>query len=297
MVRPRKNPDKVNYNEITKYFTKKITIIQFLQSINLIPKSMKCKKCRSSMKLMKYKICTSKFSWRCKKPCYKRRSIYDSSFFQECRIDLLKFIQLVYLFFYKDIGPSEAIKELRISLTTYYYYKKKFEYVIYMDYLLNKPKIGGEGIEVQVDESLFNKRKYHKGRKKKQIWVFGGVESVSKKCFFRIVEARDKPTLQILIDINVKKGSEVVSDMWRAYIGLEEKGFLHFTVNHSKEWINKKTGKHTQKIENLWMIAKKKIHKDYGINANRLQMHLDKFAWEISLNRSFSVFLSLLNKK
>ncbi|KAG0417724.1 hypothetical protein EQH57_0905 [Dictyocoela roeselum] len=259
MVRPRKNIDNMNYNEITTYFMKKDKLIQFLQSMNLIPKSLKCKKCKKIMKIVKYKHCLSRYSWKCKYPCSLRRSIYDLSFFEECRIDLKKFIQLVYLYFHKDIGPKEATKELKISLTSYYFYKKKFETAIVKDYIINKPKLGGEGLEVQVDESLFRRRKYNNGRKKKQIWVFGGVEANSKKCFFRVVEKRDKPTLQGLIDLNVFKKSEITSDMWRAYIGLEDRGFLHFTVDHSKEYVNKLTGKHTQKIENLWMLVKKKF--------------------------------------
>ena len=37
-------------------------------------------------------------------------------------------------------------------------------------------KIGGLGKTVEIDESKFGKRKYHKGRKVEGQWVFGGIE-------------------------------------------------------------------------------------------------------------------------
>ncbi|KAG0419944.1 hypothetical protein EQH57_0350 [Dictyocoela roeselum] len=82
------------------------------------------------------------------------------------------------------LNKSQILHELRIFPNTYYYYKKQFEIAVLRDYLINKKPIGGERKEVQIDESLFNKRKFHKGRYKEPIWVFGGVEAESSKCFF-----------------------------------------------------------------------------------------------------------------
>ena len=39
------------------------------------------------------------------------------------------------------------------------------------------------GVEVEIDETLITKRKYHRGRILGQIWVFGGIERISKKKF------------------------------------------------------------------------------------------------------------------
>ncbi|KAK3911890.1 Wilms tumor protein 1-interacting protein-like protein [Frankliniella fusca] len=49
---------------------------------------------------------------------------------------------------------------------------------------------------VEIDESLFNKRKYNKGKKKVcQQWVFSGAEQGSNKCFLANVDKRDARTL------------------------------------------------------------------------------------------------------
>ena len=65
---------------------------------------------------------------------------------------------------------------------------------------LSDQQIGGIGILViQIDESKFAKRKYHKGRRKGHgSWVFGGIDSTGKY-FTVVVWKRDKATLLPLI--------------------------------------------------------------------------------------------------
>ena len=74
-----------------------------------------------------------------------------------------------------------------------------------------------------------------------------------------VVEKRDAKTLIPIIVKNVRIGSEIISDEWRAYYSINEHGFKHYTVNHSENFVNPKTGKHTQLIECLWGVAKKKL--------------------------------------
>ena len=104
----------------------------------------------------------------------------------------------------------------------------------------NSVKIGGEGKVVQIDESKFGKRKYHKGHHVEGQWVFGGVESDSRKCFLIAVEKRDEATLLTIIEKWIELGKVIISDCWKAYCNLlnsliEKYGYRHFTVNHSKE--------------------------------------------------------------
>ena len=70
------------------------------------------------------------------------------------------------------------------------------------------------------------------GKQEEGVWVFGGIEQESKKCFLKIVEDRSAATLIPIIKRYVKPGSVILSDCWKAYSSLKE-GYTHLTVNHS----------------------------------------------------------------
>ena len=44
----------------------------------------------------------------------------------------------------------------------------------------NSEKIGGNGVEVEIDESKFGKHKYYRGHRVEGQWVFGGREKYNK---------------------------------------------------------------------------------------------------------------------
>ena len=47
-----------------------------------------------------------------------------------------------------------------------------------------REKLGGYSKIVEIDESVFGKMKYGRGRPVNGKWVFGGIEKGSNKCFF-----------------------------------------------------------------------------------------------------------------
>ncbi|KZR97001.1 Uncharacterized protein APZ42_008350, partial [Daphnia magna] len=55
---------------------------------------------------------------------------------------------------------------------------------------LKKKKIGCFGITVEIDESKFGKRKYNRGKRVEGVWVVGGVERISGKCFFLWIQLK-----------------------------------------------------------------------------------------------------------
>ena len=66
--------------------------------------------------------------------------------------------------------------------------------------------LGGSGVIVQLDESVFSKRKYHVGRAKKEMWIFGAYEPSTGRGFMVPVEKRDSKTLIPIIARHILLG-------------------------------------------------------------------------------------------
>ena len=148
------------------------------------------------------------------------------------------------------------------------------------------------GSMVQIDESLFTKRKYERGRKVPQKWVFGACDSQpGGRCYFTIVPKRDQQTLEQCIGHWVKQGSVIVSDEWRAYRHLTEHGYFHFTVNHSENFVNPITRFHTQRIEYMWACVKNWKRKHGYKDHNYLQDYLLEFCYRYNHHSDLITFM------
>lgn len=129
--------------------------------------------------------------WRCSyRGCGKKISIRKGSWFEKAHLSLAKIIKLTYYRVYKY--PEELMDhELKIGSghTAVDWYN--FAREICVEILgKNSEKIGGPGEVVEIDESKFGKRKYHRGKQVEGVWVFGGIERSSKRCFMQYVTDR-----------------------------------------------------------------------------------------------------------
>ena len=105
-------------------------------------------------------------------------------------------------------------RELRIgsehTLVDWYNFAREFCVEIIQR---DSEQIGAEGKEVEIGESKLGKRKYHRGKRVDCVWVFGGIELQSKKCFFfQIAEDRSAQTLIPIILKYIKPGTVILSD-------------------------------------------------------------------------------------
>ncbi|GFG32769.1 hypothetical protein Cfor_10343 [Coptotermes formosanus] len=78
-------------------------------------------------------------------------------------------------------------------------------------------KIGGPNKTVEIDESKFGRRKYHRGHPVKGQWVFGGVECESGKTFLVPVPDRTADTVMDVLTAWTEPGTSIISDCWPAY--------------------------------------------------------------------------------
>ena len=145
--------------------------------------------------------------------------------------------------------------------------------------LENSEKIGGNGVEVEIDKSKFGKRKYYRGHRVEGQWVFGGREKYNKRKVFMIpVENRKEETLIPIIQQWIHPGSIIHSDCWKSYNKLSKIGYTHVTVNHSKEFLNESNAACTNAIEIDWRHAKV-LMPCYGVHRGMHSGYLAEFMW------------------
>ncbi|KAI4293291.1 hypothetical protein PAPHI01_2680, partial [Pancytospora philotis] len=117
-------------------------------------------------------------------------------------------------------------------------------------------QIGGPDVVVEVDESKFGKRKYHRGHRVDGTWVLGAVEKTGKRRIIMLpVANRTREILLGILSRFVHPVSRMRSDRWKGYIGAAELFAAHETVNHSLHVKDPETGVHTNTINN-WAAVK-----------------------------------------
>ncbi|CAN7943569.1 unnamed protein product, partial [Ixodes hexagonus] len=143
------------------------------------------------------------------------------------------------------------------------------------------PQLGGPGKAVQADEALFrSRRKANVGRllagdgfgpRKNNFdgricgpWVSGMIDVDTNE--LRMIRVRRRDTLTLCREIrrHVAPATTIITDEWAAYRRIpalvDGAGALlrytHQTVNHRRNFVDPRTGAHTQSIESAWGPAK-----------------------------------------
>ena len=258
-------------------------IIEFLTGKGIIKVPADCNNkpnCKNNPLVLRERNVGDKYWWRCTK-CLRFTSIRNNSFLSKFNLPLNKCMQLIYHWslqlIQKDI--CETVKICKQTLTTFF---QEIRLVVVNDLNRDNLILGGPGVEVQIDESMFLRVKHNRGKdlKRQQIWVFGLIDVETNKVLFLVVPSRDAVTLLNIIYKHVAPRSIINSDSWRAYsrISKLDKNYTHKQVNHSLHFVGP-DGTHTQKIESQWCVMKMNIKRMRGVNRDYLQSYLDEHCW------------------
>ena len=130
---------------------------------------------------------------------------------------------------------------------------KKVSKILVPNYEKANVMLGGNDIIVEVDESKFGKRKYHRGHRVDGVWVLGVVERTpDRKIKLIVVNDRSKETLEEKLKESIEENSIVYTDGWRGYNGLGLLFSSHGLVNHSLWFKDPITEIHTNTVEGNW---------------------------------------------
>ncbi|KAJ1522477.1 hypothetical protein ONE63_001667 [Megalurothrips usitatus] len=203
------------------------------------------------------------------------------------------------------ISSRDCAKDTDISREACVQYHRYFRDIASWK-ILEMPhlKLGGEGQLVQIDESVITKRKYHRGRgfrrTIKEKWVLGIYDVQRKLGVVVYVVKRDKATLVPLIRQYVEPGSEIWTDQWAAYRCLDRYGYVHKTVNHSREF-KSQDGTCTNGVEGYWSRLKQFCRHTNVLQSALLAEHIGKFMYRQHFRGTpkvrFGFFMSHLKER
>jgi len=220
-------------------------------AVNIISQAkLKCKACGGKAKLRKR--AGRPIVGCCWRLCNKRISLWGSTVFKS-RIWPVS-VQLAILdAWIIGMRPQHIARFFRIKVRGLYRFFNRVIPVLVRKFYASIPKIGGDGVVVEIDESKFGKRKYNRGHHVDGVWVFGMVERTEERRIILVsVPNRSAETLTQLAQRYIEQSSTIYSDMWRGYASFKSYFHEHLTVNHSIEFVSSTNGVHTNSIEGNW---------------------------------------------
>lgn len=140
------------------------------------------------------------------------------------------------------------------------------------------PKMGGQGGEVEVDETFIGgklgnmhpakqarlraviQRSARFGGTNGKTVVMGMLDRNAKQIRAKVVPDVSRQTLQNAVLQNVTYGTNVYTDQAPAYQRLNQK-YLHEIVNHAETYVRGKV--HTNGLENFWSLLKRNLSGTY----------------------------------
>jgi hypothetical protein len=179
----------MNFNDLKAL--DQLNFLLTLMNLGLLLPEKACPKCKEKCKLRKRNNVPEKYAWRCTR-CSKYHSVKVGSFFEMFKSPILTVLEVVD-YWAKDRKQCDTHESLNLSKPVIIKIFRYLRQLCYLDLDKENFRCGGQQKIVEIDESVFNKVKYNKGKdmvqytKKKQLWVFGMKERSSKKCLFQVM--------------------------------------------------------------------------------------------------------------
>lgn len=298
-------------NFFSSIFQSNDAAINFLLENEHITNSRICPKCGKIMNINKCDRRINGKAYICSgRNCKKIISI-SLLLLETIKVEIKLLLRVVYAFV-MNYDNAQAIANCEISEPTYIKIKTIIVNCI-SEFNKTAPKIGGENIEVQLDETAICNGKIivcpssSLDDVEGVQWILGGVEKTeNKRLFMTLIPNRKKEVLLELFNNHIKRDSILITDGYPSYPwAVREFGSQHIVVNHSIGFKNAQ-GFTTNSIENIWSHFKNSYRSKHGLNHNRISSFIDEFLFRkrflqyktIEVYRNtFKLILSLLSKK
>ncbi len=134
----------------------------------------------------------------------------------------------------------------------------------------NVCKLGGPGKSVQIDETMLNyKCKSYRGRspgnRTDALVIAEIMDNKVTRIYAKVISDKLATTMLPIICNQVVPGSVVHTDEHRSYSRLSANGYIHGTVCHKYNFVDRVTGVHTQAVESINNLIKICIKNKQGV--------------------------------
>lgn len=294
-----------NLVELTKHFPDEKACCQHLAQLRW-DGTPACPHCGST----KVYKCKSPRAYICgEKVCGNRFSVLTGTFMEGTKISLSKWFIAMYLCFShkKGVSSCQLARDLGVTQKTGWFMLMRIRAFVgsqVPEMLCNivevdETYIGGkEGNRHEskkasklYQDTTFKERRDLKKEGKEilvhydKVAVLGMVQRNGKVIAKHITDTTND-TIVSLIENNINKGTNVFTDEAGAYSGLNDKGYMHQSVNHSdKEYVRYDVSTNT--IENFFSVLKRSIYGTYHqVSSKHMQKYLDEVAFKYSTRGS-----------
>lgn len=292
-----------NLIEATTYFSDRQKCIDYLTNIRWNG-NVKCPHCDHEKV---YELKGANKRYKCA-GCRKQFSAIKGTIFENSPISLQKWFIAVYILtsHKKGISSVQLAKDLGVTQKTAWFMAQRIRFALQtQSFTYSKDAIveadetyvGGKNRFRHADKKVKNAQ----GRSlKDKTPVFGLVER-NGRIVAMTVKQTSKAAIQPIIAKHVPEGGNIMTDEWKAYIGLSQK-YNHQIVKHADgQYVNGLA--HTNTIEGFWSLLKRGI---VGIYHQVSSKHLDKYVDEFEFRYNtrdmkefdrFENMLSLVGKR
>ncbi len=246
-----------------RYFSDELLCVQIVANWRWADGQAICPKCETANN----KFMESRKVWQCKnKECKKQFSVKVGTIFEDSAIGLDKWLTAIWLIVNAKNGISsyEIHRGIGVTQKTAWFMLHRIRLAMQSG---SFDKLSGD---IECDETFIGgkAKNMHKSKRER---VIKGRGSVGKTAVMgmlerkgnvraKVIESIDRETLHSEIKEQVEEGSNLFTDEWRSYQGLDE-AYVHEVINHSMEYVRDNV--HTNSIENFWSLLKRTISGTY----------------------------------
>src|SRR5207245_1546170 len=282
MVNAISNEPK-SLQEAILYFSNPDNCIDYL-AVRRWPKGVICPSCGSE----KVKFNPNRRLWQCSSHHAKRQfSVKVGTIYEDSPIGSDKWLTATWMLTNCKNGISSyaVARDLRLTQKSAWFMLHRIRLALQDEFFGSK--LGGNGSEVEVDETFIGgkARNMHLSKRQRRITGTGGKDKTAVRGILElggevhtvVVGSRRSHILQAEVKKHVEAGAALYTDALLSYNGLAGE-YAHQVIDHAVRYVDGRI--HTNGLENFWSLLKRGINGTYvSVEPFHLFRYLDEQAF------------------